>query len=90
MVIKPKGKVSKNGKYKKTKLTNTIKGILFVSPWLIGFAVFTLIPFINGILYSFNAVSITPGKIKSVLFGNDDMLCDAGYIGICIDSSGDA
>ena len=51
MVIKPKGKVSKNGKYKKTKLTNTIKGILFVSPWLIGFAVFTLIPFINSILY---------------------------------------
>lgn len=64
MVIKPKGKVSKNGKYKKTKLTNTIKGILFVSPWLIGFAVFTLIPFINSILYSFNAVSITPGKIN--------------------------
>jgi len=26
--------------------------------------VFTLIPFINGILYSFNAVSITPGKIN--------------------------
>lgn len=64
MVIKPKGKVSKNGKYKKTKLTNTMKGILFVSPWLIGFAVFTLIPFINSILYSFNAVSITPGKIN--------------------------
>ena len=64
MVIKPKGKVSKNGKYKKTKLTNTMKGILFVSPWLIGFAVFTLIPFINSILYSFIAVSITPGKIN--------------------------
>lgn len=64
MVIKPKGKVSKNGKYKKTKLTNTMKGMLFVSPWLIGFAVFTLIPFINSILYSFNAVSITPGKIN--------------------------
>ena len=64
MVIKPKGKVSKNGKYKKTKLTNTMKGILFVSPWLIGFAVFTLIPFINSILYSFNAVSIIPGKIN--------------------------
>lgn len=64
MVIKPKGKVPKNGKYKKTKLTNTMKGILFVSPWLIGFAVFTLIPFINSILYSFNAVSITPGKIN--------------------------
>ena len=64
MVIRPKGKVSKNGKYKKTKLTNTMKGILFVSPWLIGFAVFTLIPFINSILYSFNAVSITPGKIN--------------------------
>ena len=64
MVIKPKGEVSKNGKYKKTKLTNTMKGILFVSPWLIGFAVFTLIPFINSILYSFNAVSITPGKIN--------------------------
>ena len=41
-----------------------MKGILFVSPWLIGFAVFTLIPFINSILYSFNAVSITPGKIN--------------------------
>lgn len=64
MVIKPKGKASKNGKYKKTKLTNTMKGILFVSPWLIGFAVFTLIPFINSILYSFNAVSIIPGKIN--------------------------
>lgn len=69
MAIKPKVKTSKSEtyrktKYKKTKRRNTLKGILFISPWLVGFAVFTLIPFINSVLYSFNAVSITPGKVN--------------------------
>lgn len=58
-----KGNRTGAGIYRRRKRRNTLKGILFISPWLIGFAVFTLIPLINGILYSFHAVSIKPGRI---------------------------
>ncbi len=63
MSIKPKGNRTRSGIYGRRKRRNTLKGILFISPWLIGFAVFTLLPLINGILYSFHAVSIKPGRI---------------------------
>ncbi|APT75999.1 spermidine/putrescine ABC transporter permease [Marinitoga sp. 1135] len=36
-----------------------LKGIVFISPWLIGFIVFTLIPFVASFFYSFTRFSIT-------------------------------
>lgn len=53
------------GKRKITKLNvkNSWKGIAFVSPWVLGFVVFTLIPLINSVKYSVNAVSIAPGEV---------------------------
>lgn len=69
MAIQPKVKRNQTKTYRKTKYRmakrrDTLKGLLFLSPWLIGFLAFTLLPFINSILYSFNAVSITPGKVN--------------------------
>ena len=52
-------------KRKNAKLNtiNAWKGIAFVSPWILGFLVFTLVPLINSVRYSFNHVSIVPGKV---------------------------
>jgi oligogalacturonide transport system permease protein len=40
-------------------------GILFVSPWIIGFIVFTLFPLVYSIFLSFQNVTITPKGIKT-------------------------
>ncbi|MBZ4650644.1 MAG: inner rane protein [Thermosipho sp. (in: Bacteria)] len=44
---------------KKKELREIGKGLIFISPWLIGFIVFTLIPFIASFYYSFTEFSIT-------------------------------
>lgn len=35
-----------------------LAGLLFLSPWIIGFAVFFAVPFIQSIVYSFNKISL--------------------------------
>lgn len=42
---------------------NSIKGLGFVLPWIIGFFVFTLKPLIDSIRYSLNSVTIAPGNV---------------------------
>src|SRR5688572_29615827 len=37
----------------RTELRNTAKGIAFISPWLVGFGVFTLTPIVLSLYYSF-------------------------------------
>ncbi len=47
----------------KMEQRNALKGLAFVLPWILGFLIFTLIPLLNSVRYSFSAVTITPGKI---------------------------
>ncbi len=56
-------KMLRKRKNTKMRKVNTWKGIAFVSPWILGFLIFTLIPLINSVRYSFNSVSIVPGKV---------------------------
>ncbi len=43
----------KRGKKMSLEREEAIKGVLFISPWIIGFLVFTLYPFISSFYYSF-------------------------------------
>nr|AGA35559.1 permease [Caldanaerobius polysaccharolyticus] len=43
----------KRGKRMSLEREEAIKGVLFISPWIIGFLVFTLYPFISSFYYSF-------------------------------------
>lgn len=52
----------------KHKLT----GILFVAPWIIGFLVFTLMPFFQTLQYSFSTVRFLPNGIKTAFVGLDN------------------
>jgi multiple sugar transport system permease protein len=45
------------------------QGLLFISPWLIGFAIFTLYPFISSIYYSFTSYDVIS---KPVYIGLDN------------------
>lgn len=56
-------KMLRKRKNAKLRKINAWKGIAFVSPWILGFLIFTLIPLINSVRYSFNSVSIVPGKV---------------------------
>ena len=37
------------------------KGFIFVAPWIIGFVLFFLMPFVQTVLYSFNTVEVSDG-----------------------------
>ncbi|UUX34988.1 carbohydrate ABC transporter permease [Fundicoccus culcitae] len=49
---------------KLNRLTN-LKGYLFISPWMIGFAILTLFPFVYSIYLSFHSVRITSTGIQT-------------------------
>ena len=53
----------------KKNLKSLILGLLFISPWLIGFIVFTVYPIVASFYYSFTDFSITT-KPKFIGFGN--------------------
>ncbi|WP_199924967.1 carbohydrate ABC transporter permease [Paenibacillus sp. IHBB 10380] len=57
----------------KMKITNkrrkAIIGLTFVSPWIVGFLIFTLYPMIHSMFLSFHQVKITPVGIKTVYIG---------------------
>lgn len=45
-------------KAKKSRLTGKYIGLLYISPWLIGFLIFELYPFISSLFYSFTDLSL--------------------------------
>ncbi len=47
---------------KKKKTRNLITGLLFISPWLIGFLIFTLYPMIQSLIYSFTDFKDIPAS----------------------------
>jgi ABC-type sugar transport system permease subunit len=53
----------------KLKNKNALMGIIFVSGWIIGFLVFTLVPIIRTIWFSFNNVKFTANGIKETYVG---------------------
>lgn len=50
--------VPKNNKMTIKEKQNLLKGLLFISPWLIGFLSFTLTPFVMSLYYSFTKYDI--------------------------------
>lgn len=53
-------------KSKKSKLAkkNSLIGFAFISPWILGFLLFTLYPLINSIMISLSAVTIKPDHME--------------------------
>ena len=43
-----------------TRLPKGLKGLLFCLPWIIGFAVFTLYPLVQTLIFSFSSVNLSP------------------------------
>lgn len=62
---------------------NYIKGYLFVSPWILGFLLFTLYPVLYSILISLNSIQVVPGNIamewKGLEFYNRAFNLDPGF-----------
>ncbi len=46
-----------------------LAGLAFIAPWIVGFAVFTAIPFVASIFLSLTNVTITPGRVVSTFVG---------------------
>ena len=67
---------------------NKLWGLFFISPWILGFIVFFLIPLLQSILFSFSKVKITDSGVKTdftgltnwkyVLFENADYTNNLG------------
>lgn len=59
-------------KYKsKLGRKNSLIGMAFISPWVIGFIIFTLYPLINSIRISFNSVAIKPEGMEYTWAGGE-------------------
>ena len=60
-----------------------LKGYLFVSPWIVGFLLFTLYPVLYSILISLNSIQVVPGNIamewKGLEFYNRAFNLDPGF-----------
>ncbi|MEH6993546.1 sugar ABC transporter permease [Neobacillus drentensis] len=50
---------------KRLKTKNSLVGLLFVSPWIIGFAIFTAFPLLYSLFLSFQKVKITTSGIQT-------------------------
>lgn len=48
---------------------DAIRGILFIAPWLLGFIFLFFRPFVSAIIYSFNDVDLSSGKVVTVFQG---------------------
>ena len=59
-------------------------GYVFISLWLVGFALLCLLPFVTSIVYSFNKVTVTPGKLQLDFVGiknyHDLIFGDASFL----------
>jgi len=66
-----------------------IKGFIFISPWIVGFLVFTLIPLIRTFFYSLNEVKVTAEGVRTLFLGlknyKDSFLTDVDYPQLLID-----
>ena len=64
--------VLENKKSKK-KLSNRtreyIAGFLFISPWIIGFAIFGIFPILYSLFLSFNKVTMTAHGVETIFVG---------------------
>ena len=62
---------------------NYVKGYLFVSPWIVGFLLFTLYPVVYSVLISLNSIQVAPGNIvmewKGLEFYNRALNLDPGF-----------
>lgn len=75
--------------YEKTK---SRYGYVFISLWLIGFALFFILPFFEAIRYSFSNMTIRPGQVilENAGFANyvEALLEDANFLPAFVDSIG--
>ncbi|QAV32641.1 sugar ABC transporter permease [Fervidobacterium changbaicum] len=73
----------------KLRTREALKGLLFVSPWIIGFLIFTLIPLIRTFFYSLNEVKVTAEGVRTFFIGlknfKDALLSDVDYPQMLID-----
>lgn len=67
----------------KLKARDALYGLLFVSPWLAGFLIFTLIPLIRTFHFSLNEVKVTAEGVRTFFVGlknfKDAFLTDVTY-----------
>ncbi|MGB9795653.1 carbohydrate ABC transporter permease [Fervidobacterium gondwanense] len=73
----------------KLSTREAIKGLIFVSPWIVGFLIFTLIPLIRTFYYSLNEVKVTAEGVRTFFVGlknfKDAFLTDVNYPQLLID-----
>lgn len=66
-----------------------INGLLFISPWIVGFLIFTLIPLIRTFIFSLNDVKVTAEGVKTFFVGlknyKDAFLTDVNFPQLVID-----
>ncbi len=54
---------------KTSSLPEWAKGLLFCAPWIIGFAIFTLYPLLQTLLFSFSSVTLSPDGFNTSWVG---------------------
>lgn len=73
----------------KLRTRETINGLIFISPWIIGFLVFTLTPLIRTFTFSLNEVKVTAEGVRTFFVGSknfkDAFLTDVTYPQLLID-----
>ena len=82
---------------KRIKMTNerrsSLTGLLFTTPWIVGFIYFFLIPFIKAVFYSFSSIKITSNGFDLTFVGFENyrknLFVDADNFRMIITSIGD-
>ena len=57
--------IFENAAGKTNSMPNWLKGLLFCSPWILGFAVFTVYPLIQTLIFSFSNVTLTTAGFQT-------------------------
>ncbi|MCX7653069.1 MAG: sugar ABC transporter permease [Fervidobacterium sp.] len=73
----------------KLRTREAINGLIFISPWIIGFLLFTLIPLIKTFTFSLNEVKVTAEGVRMFFVGTknykDAFLTDVTYPQLLVD-----
>ncbi|MFN6991398.1 MAG: carbohydrate ABC transporter permease [Fervidobacterium sp.] len=73
----------------KLRTKEALTGLIFISPWLIGFSIFTLFPLIRTFLFSLQEVKVTAEGVRTFFVGmknyKDAFLTDVTYPQLLID-----
>jgi len=73
----------------KIRTREALQGLAFISPWLIGFLIFTLVPLVRTFWLSLNEVRVTAGGIRTFFVElrnyKDAFLTDVTFSGMLID-----